>query len=80
MSKIHDTLEGERAQGFHLPSNIEFTDMVTLFWTHFSGERFETVYPRSTANEFLAKHLIPQKEQGLLSDVGIKELQPLGTF
>jgi len=80
MSKIHDTLEGERAQGFHLPSNVEFTDMVTLFWTRFSGERFETVYPRSTANEFLAKHLIPQKEQGLLSDAGIKELQPLGTF
>ena len=55
MSKIHDTVDGERAQGFHLPSNVEFTDMVTLFWTRFSGERFETVYPRSTANEFLAK-------------------------
>jgi len=80
MSKIHDTVDGERAQGFHLPSNMEFTDMVTLFWTRNSGESFSAVYPRRTANEFLAKHLIPQQEQGLLSDAGIRELEPLGTF
>ncbi len=55
-------------------------DMVELHWTRISGESFKTLYPRHTAQEFLNKHLIPQREQGLLSYVGITELQSISTF
>lgn len=80
MSKIIDTNEGLRFGVHREPDNNEFLDMVTLHWTRNTGETFETVYPRRTAIEFLNKHLIPQRDQGLLSDVGITELESLGTF
>jgi len=52
-------------------------DMVELYWKHHDGRTMLSVWPRQTAEVFLRKHLIPQKEQGLLADVGIRELECL---
>ena len=80
MSNIIDTASGLHAEKvMRQPSNAMFNDMVQLFWIRASGEEMKAIFPRKTAEEFLSKHLIPQKEQGLLSDVGINELEPLGT-
>ncbi len=80
MSKIIDSVSGMHAEGvIRKASNAIFTDMVELFWIRNTGEEFRSIFPRKTANELLKKHLIPQKQQGVLSDVGITELAALGT-
>lgn len=80
MSNIIDSVSGQVAnQVEKTPSNHLFNDLVELYWTR-GTETMKSVFPRETANEFLAKHLIPQKEQGLLTDAGINELGNLGTF
>lgn len=76
---IQDTVTGIQPGVIRQPHNANFNDMVQLFWTRNSGEEFKAVFPRKTAEEFLSKHLIPQQEQGLLNNVGITELEPLGT-
>lgn len=79
MSNIIDTATGLKAeQVVRQPANHMFNDMVELFWIR-GTETMTSVFPRNTAEEFLSKHLIPQKEQGLLVDAGIKELGNLGT-
>lgn len=79
MSNIIDTATGLHAEKVvRQPANHLFNDMVELFWIR-GTEMMTSVFPRATAEEFLSKHLIPQKEQGLLSDAGIKELGNLGT-
>lgn len=81
MSNIIDSVSGMKAdQVIRQPSNAMFNDMVELFWVRASGETSKAIFPRKTAEEFLNKHLIPQKEQGLLTDAGFNELEPLGTF
>lgn len=76
---IHDTITGMQPGVIRQPHNANFEDMVQLLWTRNSGEEFKAIFPRKTAEEFLSKHLIPQQEQGLLSYVGISELEPLGS-
>jgi len=62
------------------PKNAMFTDMVELFWTLNDGRNLLSVWPRETAEEFLSKHLIPQKDQGLIIDAGIRELGQVGSI
>ncbi len=79
MSHIIDSISGQVAtQVPRAPANHLFNDLVELFWTR-GTETMKSVFPRATAEEFLNKHLIPQKEQGLLTDAGINELGNLGT-
>jgi hypothetical protein len=79
MSNIIDSVSGMKAEQIvKQPGNAMFNDMVELFWTR-GSETMTSVFPRQTAEEFLTKHLKPQQEQGLLTDVGIKELGNLGT-
>jgi hypothetical protein len=80
MSKIIDTVSGLQATNvLREPSNAIFTDMVQLEWTRSGGETMKVIFPRKTAHEFMEEHLIPQQQQGLLINVGIHELEPLGT-
>ena len=76
---IHDTITGIRPGVIRVPATVNFTDMVELFWTRNTGEEMTAIFPRKTAEEFLARHLIPQKEAHLLTEIGINELEPLGT-
>ena len=76
---IHDTISGIQPGVIRQPHNANFTDMVELFWTRNTGEEMKSIFPRKTAEEFLAKHLIPQKDANLLIEVGIRELEALGT-
>lgn len=76
---IHDTIRGIQPGIIRVPATANFTDMVQLFWIRNTGEEMKAIFPRKTAEEFLKKHLIPQKDAHLLTDVGIKELEPLGT-
>lgn len=46
---------------------------VELYWVKKDGDKITTLWPERTAEEFLSKHLIPQKEKGLLQDVGINK-------
>jgi len=62
------------------PKNAMFTDMVELFWTLNDGRNLLSVWPRQTAEEFLTKHLIPQKEQGLIVEAGIRKLARVGSI
>lgn len=79
MSQIIDTASGQKAdQVLKTPSNHLFNDLVELYWVR-GAQTMKSVFPRQTAEEFLQKHLIPQKEQGLLNDAGINELGNLGT-
>jgi hypothetical protein len=79
MSEIIDTASGMRADKVvRQPSNAMFDDMVELQWTR-GLETMKAIFPRKTAQEFLNKHLIPQQEQGILNNVGLNELEPLGT-
>lgn len=79
MSNIIDTSSGMSADNvIRQPSNAMFTDMVELKWTR-GFETMNAIFPRKTAEEFLNKHLIPQEQMGLLTNVGIHELEPLGT-
>lgn len=79
MSEIHDTITGIQPGVIRVPASANFTDMVQLFWVRNTGEEMKAIFPRKTAEEFLAKHLIPQKDANLLTDARIIELEPLGT-
>jgi len=74
-NKIHGIQPGV----IRRPANVMFTDLVELFWTFQDGRKMLNIWPRQTAEEFLNKHLIPQKEQGLLIEAGIRELGRLGS-
>ena len=52
-------------------SQINEFQMVELFWIKDGVER-KAIFPADKAEKFLSKHLIPQKESGILSEVGIK--------
>jgi len=80
MSKIIDTsLSLQATSILREPSNAIFTDMVELQWTRNGGETMKVIFPRKTANEFMKEHLIPQQNLGLLINVQLLELEPLGT-
>lgn len=48
-------------------------NFVELFWIKNTGDRIVSLWPKRTAELFLSKHLIPQKEKGLISDAGIND-------
>jgi len=77
--KIHDTVEGPRHGIVRTPPNALFTDMVELVWQTQDLSEMTMIFPRKTAEEFLSKHLLPQKEQGILVAAEIRELPNLGT-
>lgn len=76
--EIHDTVRGRQPGIERTPSNVSFADLVELFWIDQSLVEMNSVFPRSTAEEFLSKHLKPQVQNGVLSDAGIRELEKLG--
>jgi len=79
MSQIIDAATGFSAvQVEKTPANHLFNDLVELYWVR-GTQTMKSIFPRATAQEFLSKHLIPQKEQGILTDAGINELGNLGS-
>jgi len=49
-------------------------DMAELYWTNKHGKECKAIFPKNKAEIFLVKHLIPQKELNLITNVGIREI------